>query len=153
LTNIPYTVIAPDTGGETDGENPDGGGPVFGTMNYTIGGTAYNITAATGINSAGMLALSGANPPLGNPTLSISMDGSVEPGIYTLDGALSPSATVLQGVSQFFVASAGSLEVLTHDLTANTITGNFSFTATSFQSGDELNVTEGSFDIEYIEIE
>ncbi len=77
LTNIPYTVIAPNTDGEPDDEDPDGGGPVFGTMNYTIGGTDYNITAATGVNSAGILALPGANPPLGNPNLSINMSGSV----------------------------------------------------------------------------
>ncbi|MGB6038185.1 MAG: DUF6252 family protein, partial [Cryomorphaceae bacterium] len=100
LTNIPYTVIAPDTGGETGGGGPDDGGPLVGTMSYTINGTEYTITAATGVNSAGVLALSGANPPLGNPTLSISLSGLVEPGIYTFDNAINASATVLQGVSQ-----------------------------------------------------
>jgi|GEM_PF-4667081 len=153
LTNIPYAVIAPDTDGEPDDENPDDGGPIVGTMNYTIDGTEYTITEATGVNSAGVLALSGENPPLGNPTLNISLNGAVEPGIYTLEGSLNTSATVLQGVSQFFVANTGSVEVVTHDLTANTITGTFSFTATSFPSGDEINVSAGSFDIEYVEIE
>lgn len=139
FTNVPYTGTIPGGGGP--GTDP---GPQVESYKATIGGEAVDFGTTLTNDSMGMLQLMGTE---GSRTVQLVVNSNITPGTYSL-GAGIPSAMVTIG-TDMYMATSGSIVIQSN--TGGWIKGTFEFQAANptNPTGTPINVTAGSFNLEY----
>lgn len=125
--------------------------PGIGTISFTAAGVDYNYDDATGLAEDSVISIVGFTPPL-TPSITLSIDQGLEPGIYPMDGISSVDGLFVLSVTEFFSADTGRIEILAHDTVNNNISGSFNFLALpNSGEGDSIQVTNGLFEMNYTE--
>ncbi|HBS85387.1 MAG: hypothetical protein A2W91_16395 [Bacteroidetes bacterium GWF2_38_335] len=132
FVNIPYTKELP----VVDGND----------MSCKIDGTVFNPTTISGTD---MIVLNGTN---GTTTVGLAMPATVTAGTYSLTSIGDYRGIYSVGSTINYSSTSGTLVVTSHDSTTRRIEGTFTFVANNFAgTGTNVNITEGSFAITYLD--
>lgn len=123
---VPYAVPG-------DVDNPNAG-----TFNAQVNTAPFTPVSVSAVDSGNSLLISGATSL---NTIIIRVPITVEVGNYTLPQAGFQASYAVGAMSQN--ATIGNISVITHNTTAKTISGSFSFVT------DEYTITEGQFNVTY----
>jgi hypothetical protein len=154
LTNIPFEVFTPtivDDGGDDGGGDDGGSGGTTGTFTFSRDGENQEWENLTSVNTGSGLLITAYEGAISTfPSLILSLPDDISPGTYAEDG----DEIILRyqpSFSDFYLTTEGTVTVSAHDTEANTIQGTFSFTSTEALGTGVIEITNGSFDVNYIE--
>jgi len=86
--------------------------------------------------------------------VQLLVDSSLDPGTYAFDeNIFGTVSTVNQYAITGHSGADGMLTILTHDRSAGTMKGTFSFNARTLNTQMEFVVTDGAFDVDYVVVE
>lgn len=133
FSNISYTVPTFETGGE-------------GSISATVDGTAVDFSTVFAFDLLGTLSITGT-ASTGFPSINLGFPSDISAGTYDFGGFGGNSASYTANSSDSYVATAGTLEIISNSGT--NVTGSFSFTGLNTADSDEIEVTNGSFNVDY----
>lgn len=121
-----------------------------GSFSAKVNGAEYVENSLITTESGGLLLISAVKSD--GSVLQISLPSDTVPGDYVISAAGSylGQYSIAGDPIISTLANSGDLVILTHDTVAKTITGTFSFVATTpGTTTPEYSITEGTFDLSY----
>lgn len=116
-----------------------------------LDGADYNPTNVDGFKNSGKISIVGRRGNVEN--ISIVVPDNILPGTYDFDFFGDYMAIYNQDSSgsNTYGSDSGSITITAHNVSTKKIVGTFNFVGTSFFSPTTKNITNGSFDVTYIE--
>ncbi len=133
FANINYSLPDFNIGGE-------------GTMTATVNGDAIDFETITAFNFGGILSLTGSNTA-SSSSISLSFSSGITAGTYSFSLASGNSANFIDADNGLFTATSGTLVISSNN--GENVTGTFSFDAINSVTSENIEVTNGSFTIDY----
>ena len=134
FTNVAYQT------GTTSGSN---------TFTVKINNVNWVPDLILGNSSGGYIDIEASNTA-GDKSILLSMPDNITPGVYTLDGTGVVDAYYFPNIATAATASAGTLNITSHNFSTNTIVGTFNFNAVDISGGSSTySITNGAFTVNY----
>lgn len=142
FVNVPVSIEDFDTGG--------------GTLEAEIDGADFSANSsfilAFGSEEFNNINITGTSDDSRQISLNFPLDAMAGSSYqFTETGATQANYITNADDGDFFGSDSGTIEVTAHDPDANTVTGTFSFTSNN--GVEPLEVTNGFFDVTYVDIE
>jgi hypothetical protein len=120
-----------------------GGGSTTDSFNANVDGVALNPQTVAGVDSFGTILVSGANS---SAAITLSFPGAITPGSYPFASSGDYTATYTTSGGASAISVTGTLEILTADPAANTVSGTFNFVT---GPPNNFDITNGTFSVSY----
>lgn len=123
-----------------------GGGSGESSLSLDINGNPFNSTFCYATGTQGMFLILASN---GTASVTVKIPSGATTGNHDLSQMQGYSVSyLLDGSTSIFTSSSGTMNISAINGSAGTITGTFSCTATDAASGDDLSMTNGSFNVD-----
>jgi hypothetical protein len=120
-----------------------GGGSSGDSFNANVDGVALNPQTVAGVDSSGTILVNGANS---SASITLSFPGTITPGSYAFASSGDYTATYTTSGGASAISVTGTLEILTADTAANTVSGTFDFVT---GPPNNFDITNGTFSVSY----
>ena len=120
-----------------------GGGSSTDSFNANVDGVALNPQTVAGVDSSGTILVNGANS---SAAITLSFPGTITPGSYAFASSGDYTATYTTSGGASAISVTGTLEILTADTAANTVSGTFDFVT---GPPNNFDITNGTFSVSY----
>ena len=123
-----------------------------GTMQIDVDGTTWTAETVTAAAALDLITLGGIESGSDQQLIFLLPD-DITTGTYDLDngplGALAITYVSVDNIPLY--PTSGTLEITKHNTTTNEFEGTFSFEASDMMNSTTASITNGSFDVNYIE--
>ncbi|WP_213520801.1 DUF6252 family protein [Nonlabens sp.] len=126
-----------------DGPLGTGGGSSSNSFNANVDGVALNPQTVAAVDSSGVILVSGSNS---SAAITLSIPVAVTPGSYSFASSGDYTATYTTSGGASATSVTGTLEVVTADAAASTLSGTFNFVT---GPPNNFDITNGAFSVSY----
>ena len=147
--NFGGTINNPGGGGGGTGGGGGGTGGGNETFDAVVDGQPFTLLSMVIQHSSGSdINIMAFDKSMTN-AISLKIKDGITPGVYDFDGTNAADYSFISTGKTYF-AKGPALEIISHDIAAKDISGNFFFTGFNVMDAtDSVIVTNGSFEVNY----